>query len=188
MEKLIVTYDPLWANYFTQLETILKTALSGIDITIEHVGSTSIPGLSAKPILDIDIILQTPEDLDCVTSSLQELGYQARGEQGITGRFAFRPTDATVPHTPIDRNWPAHHLYVCFANAPALKNHLLFKKALLADPGLVERYERLKQALINEQQRTRTEYNQLKTAFILEVLKSQGMKEEELEEIRRANE
>ena len=171
-----------------QLKLILDKVLLGFDITVEHVGSTSIPGLCAKPILDIDIVLRTPANLNGVTAALEGIGYQARGEQGISGRFAFRQTDHTVPYTSHHQQWQAHHLYVCLHNALALKNHLLFKKALLADPALVGRYADLKQVLINEQQRSRAAYNKLKTTFILDVLKMQGMADKELEEIRQANE
>jgi GrpB-like predicted nucleotidyltransferase (UPF0157 family) len=167
---------------------LLVEALQGFTIDIQHVGSTAVPGLWAKPVLDIDIIIDNENELAAITKKLQALGYLSKGEQGIPGRFAFRQSDARTPFTSHKKEWPSHHLYVCYANSLAVKNHLFFRNALLADKELAERYSTLKRSLVAEKGMTREKYTQHKTGFILSVLSTLGMDDAALDTIRKVNE
>ncbi|MEJ8819266.1 GrpB family protein [Lacibacter sp. H407] len=187
MPTLIQPYDFHWKTEFEQLKRVLACELKDFNIDIQHVGSTSIPGLFAKPVLDVDIILHNKSMLEQVTTILERIGYVNKGEQGITGRFAFRQRSAFTPITVTQQQWQTQHLYVCFADSLALKNHLLFRDALLQNQELDEQYSELKLSLINEHGITREEYTKRKTAFILSVLRTAGLSENELTEIAKAN-
>lgn len=185
--NLIVPYNPDWKTGFENLKQILTTVLSDFKIDIQHVGSTAIPGLCAKPILDIDIVLDAKEDMNAISVRLEGLGYKNAGEQGIAGRFAFKRLSARVPSTPDHKNWQDHHLYVCYSDSLALKNHLVFRNALLSHPLLINVYAQLKENLTKEAQMTREDYAKRKTSFIISVLESAGFSEHELNAITRAN-
>ena len=161
--------------------------LTGIPLDIQHVGSTAIPGLSAKPILDIDIIIEKPALLTEISLRLEKAGYISRGDQGIPGRFAFRQQSVITPMSPGQQTWMEHHLYVCYADSLALKNHLLLKDALLRDKDLVMQYAVLKERLSGQRDISREEYTRQKTAFILGVLQQEGLGDVELSQIRAAN-
>jgi len=184
---LIKPYSSAWKKEFEKLKNVLEAALLDLGIDIQHVGSTSIPELCAKPVLDIDIILADKILLNEVALRLEKIGYFNRGEQGITGRFAFRQNSVYAPITSIKQIWQEHHLYVCFADSLALKNHLLFRDALLEDITLVNRYAALKMELVNQKDMTREAYTKQKTEFIIWVLISRGLEASELQEIRNAN-
>lgn len=188
MLLLLEHYNPQWKTNFEQLQQILLQLLDGLPVTIEHVGSTSIPGMYAKPILDIDIILHQKEFLTTVSTRLEQAGYRSKGEQGIAERFAFAQTDKFTPATGFNEPWQEHHLYVCFSGSLALKNHLFFRNTLLQQPERASQYAQLKKQLATEPGMTRQRYNHRKTEFILSVLALNGFTKEELLEIKKANE
>ena len=187
MTNFLEPYNTEWKTEYENLKWLLTTELEGFAINIQHVGSTAIRGLFAKPILDIDIIINNKTLLGDIAAKLKELGYISKGEQGIPGRFAFRQTSDLTPRTTILKKWQTHHLYVCFSDSLALKNHLLFRDALLNDEGLSERYSQLKRLLIAEPDMTREVYTKRKTEFILSVLMTQGVEKKELEQVKDAN-
>ncbi len=188
MINFIEPYDPGWKAEFNRLKNVLESELKSFDIDIQHIGSTSIPGLSAKPILDIDIILYNKSLLFDISSRLEKIGYVDKGEQGIAGRFAFRQINDFSPTTLHKQKWQSHHLYVCYSDSLALKNHLLFRDALLQDKKLADKYAELKLSLIKEKGMTREEYTKQKTEFIIKVLKDSGVHLNELNEITHSNE
>lgn len=188
MLLLLEPNNPQWKTNFEQLQQTLSQLLSGLPISIEHVGSTSIPGMYAKPILDIDIILHQKEFLTSVSTRLEQVGYRNKGEQGITERFAFAQTNAFTPATGSNKTWQEHHLYVCVSGSLALKNHLHFRNTLLQQTELASQYAQLKKQLATQPGMTRQHYNQRKTEFILSVLALNGFTDEELLEIKKANE
>jgi GrpB-like predicted nucleotidyltransferase (UPF0157 family) len=189
MTNFIEPYNPNWKAEFERLKKVLETALIELssNIDIQHVGSTAIPGMVAKPILDIDIIIDDKELITAIEQKLIEIGYISRGEQGIEGRFAFRQASSQTPFTSSAQNWQKHHLYVCFADSLALKNHLLFRDALINDHALMERYSGLKMSLVEIPQMTREDYTKSKTEFIILVLAEAGLTERELAQIIDAN-
>lgn len=187
MIHFIEPYNPGWKTSFEKLKIVLASELKNFGIDIQHVGSTSVPGLCAKPILDIDLIINNKTVLDAVSARLEKIGYINKGEQGIAGRFAFRQKAEFTPVTTPQQKWQAHHLYVCLFDSLALKNHLLFRDALLQDKKLVDRYAELKMSLLKEKGMTREEYTKRKTEFIISVLASLGLGTTELNEIKNAN-
>lgn len=180
-------YNPAWADRFLQLKQRLETILSDYVVDIQHVGSTAVPGLPAKPVLDIDIIIQDQSKLPGISSILEKAGYHNRGDQGIPGRFAFRQQSIFTPGSPESMKWMKHHLYVCFSNSLALKNHLLFRNALLKNKALIAQYADLKLQLASKPDISRQEYTIQKTAFILRVLKDEGVNDDDLRQISDAN-
>ncbi|AQG79899.1 GrpB family protein [Spirosoma montaniterrae] len=187
MTNFIEPHKKEWKTEFDNLRRVLLKILDGYDVDIQHVGSTAISGLHAKPILDIDIIIENKHRLGEIAIELEKVGYQNRGEQGISGRFAFRQTSTLTPKTDHAKKWQKHHLYVCFADSLALKNHLLFRDALLLDEKLVEQYSLLKIRLTKENGMTRDKYTERKTDFIVSVLESLGLDKKELHKITSEN-
>ncbi len=157
---VIVDHDPAWAEAFRSLSARIRQALRELPVEVEHVGSTAVPDLAAKPIIDIDVVVPTVVDLAEVIRRLQALGYVHEGDLGITGREAFRAP------------WgdPKHHLYLCASDSPALWEHRSFRDRLRADPSLARRYADLKRRLAVEHGTDRTAYTESKSAFIREVL------------------
>ncbi|RIW15770.1 GrpB family protein [Algoriphagus lacus] len=187
MLNFLEPYQAEWLTEFEQLKKALLQVLEEYEIDVQHVGSTAIPNLFAKPILDIDVILENKSLIGEITSKLELIGYKSRGEQGIPGRFAFRQESKKTPNIGKSKIWQEHHLYVCYSDSLALKNHLLFRDALLKNQKLVQEYSQLKLKLTKEPGMTREDYTRKKTDFILSVLSSFGLDETELNEIKRAN-
>lgn len=86
---VIVPYDPIWIKIFVQIRDEISAALGPTALEIEHIGSTSVPGLAAKPVIDIDVVIPAESDLSFVIGQLSQLGYSYEGERGIEGRHAF---------------------------------------------------------------------------------------------------
>jgi GrpB-like predicted nucleotidyltransferase (UPF0157 family) len=186
MSITIVDYNPKWAIQFEQLKTVYSAHLGKLIDDIQHVGSTSVPGLAAKPVLDIDLIIKEDQHLPEIIQQLELLGYRYCGEMGISGRSAFQQL---TPHTPIDgkgTQWPLHHLYVCQQDSIALHNHLIFRDALRNNADLADRYGQLKRA-IAARCTDMDQYVKEKTAFIITVLQGAGMQTAALQSIEMDN-
>jgi GrpB-like predicted nucleotidyltransferase (UPF0157 family) len=156
----IEDYDPAWAKVFSKLAARAMAALGSLAVGVEHIGSTAVPGLAAKPIIDLDVVMALPADLPEVIQCLSNLGYVHEGDLGITGREAFRsPSDS-----------PPHHLYVLSAGADELRRHLAFRDALRASSDLRNSYDALKRSLAEAHRNDRCAYTQGKAAFIASVV------------------
>ncbi|MFZ5824589.1 MAG: GrpB family protein [Bacillota bacterium] len=168
---VIVEYDPTWPVDFEALKGAYEAALHGLIESVEHVGSTAVPGLAAKPIIDVDLVIADRALLPEVIQRLAALGYRHEGDLGVAGREAFaRDGD---PHTPRDgsgRVWPAHHLYVCASDCAALHEHLRFRDYLRAHPEKAREYGELKQHLAAAFREDRAAYGEAKTAFVRSIL------------------
>ena len=187
MKIHIEPYNPNWKIEFEEIREVYLRQLERLQVAIEHVGSTSVPGLSAKPILDIDIIVKGKQFLPEITARLENLGYISEGELGIRGRFSFKQKNAFTPFVDSPKQWQSHHLYVCLADSLALRNHLLFRDTLKKSEDLIEKYTELKLALTDKREITREEYTKRKTDFIISVLAKAGLDESQLKEITNAN-
>lgn len=156
---VLVPYDPAWPAAFAALAARVEAVLRPLGPLIEHVGSTAVPGLPAKPVIDLDVILPVSAHADA-TALLATLGYVAQGEKGVPGRLAFA--------------WPAgeprHHLYVGAPEAPGIRQHLVFRDALRADPALRDAYAAAKQTAAAASGGDRDRYLQLKGVFIADVM------------------
>jgi GrpB-like predicted nucleotidyltransferase (UPF0157 family) len=162
---VIVDYDPAWPGLFESLRVRVQAALGNVVGRIEHVGSTAVPGLAAKPVIDLDVVVASGELLPIVIERLAAIGYVHQGDLGIEGREAFRAPE----------DLPPHHLYACLENAPALANHLAIRDALRADPALASEYARLKRRLARESGANREGYVEGKAAFLRAILRGAGV-------------
>lgn len=168
----IADYTPDWAEAFSDLSRALEPVLGGLVLGIEHVGSTSVPGLSAKPIIDIDVIINSPATLLSVVEVLEGVGYQHEGDLGIPGRDAFRREDNTVPRDGSGGVWPSHHLYVCTQDSGELRRHLAFRDHLRRDSDAAVRYENLKRDLAERFPDDVDSYVEGKSEFIERILET----------------
>lgn len=157
---VIVDYDPRWPATFALLRDRVVHVLGDLVVAVEHVGSTAVPNLAAKPIIDIDVVIRSEADFAETVRRLAEIGYTHIGDLGITGREAFLADGAL----------PRHNLYVCAAGASELRRHLLFRDALRADTELTAEYAALKRDLAERFRDDRDAYTEGKTAFITRVL------------------
>ena len=158
---VIQDYDPSWPDAFLRLATRAAATLATLAVTVEHIGSTAVPGLAAKPIIDLDVVLASPTDLPEAIRLLARIGYRHEGDLGIVGREAFRSPAGE----------PRHHLYVLAAGANELRRHLAFRDALRASEDLRKEYAMLKRSLAMRYKDDRNAYTQAKSAFIASILK-----------------
>lgn len=179
MSKSVIVqpYNPEWANQFLELKNIIWPKIMNFAISIEHVGSTSVPGLAAKPIIDIDIIIADMSSLPQVIDGLATIGYEHRGNLGIIDREAFRSKQSLIKN----------NLYVCPQNSVALKNHICLRDTLRANSDLRDEYSSLKKQLAVKFPESIDEYIEGKTDFILKILEKNGLNSDRLEEIRKMN-
>ncbi|UYP44807.1 hypothetical protein NEF87_001092 [Candidatus Lokiarchaeum ossiferum] len=168
---IIETYSSEWVREFNRIREILTKTLMGDFLTIEHVGSTSIQGLSAKPILDITIVIDSRDLLPKIITKLKSIGYIHCGDKGIPGREAFERLSSDVPYTNPPHVWIHQHLYVCDKEAEQLKQHLLFRNYLRKHPDEALLYGQLKLHLAGKYRHNREAYTNAKTDFILEILR-----------------
>ena len=133
---VVEPYDAAWARDFAGIEAELRPALGELALGIEHVGSTSVRGLSAKPIIDVDVVIRDRSRLDEVIDALGRIGYRHEGDLGIPGREAFDYEGK--------EHLRRHHLYVCARDSAELKRHLAFRDYLRAHPDAVRAYSRVK--------------------------------------------
>ncbi len=166
----IVPYDPAWPREFSALSRVLKKALGPLIQAVEHVGSTAVPGLQSKPIIDLDLIIGGNYLLQEVSPKLHQLGYRPEGEKGIPGRWAFQRSSSTAPWTFEKREWLDHHLYVCCQDALELKRHLYLREVLRCDPHLAAEYGRVKEELARKFHRDRLGYSEGKSEFLQKIL------------------
>lgn len=167
----IVEYHPAWKVTFGKLRCIMRSTLGDLASSVEHIGSTAIPGLPAKPIIDLDVVIESKDVLPQVIAKLLALGYHHQGNKGIFGREAFARQDAYVPYIGRRRIWQDHHLYVCTQDCPALYEHLRFRDYLLAYPETARHYADLKRNLATQFRYDRPAYVAGKTEFITGILR-----------------
>ncbi|WP_400191025.1 GrpB family protein [Hymenobacter sp. B81] len=184
---LVTPYSDHWPIHFQQLQEVYASQVSGLVVGIEHVGSTSVPGLKAKPIIDIDVIVADETRLKAVIPRLADLGYRHVGDQGIRGREAFERTSPFAPFNHAGQAWPDHHLYVCLQGSVSLLNHLRFRDYLRAHPEQAQAYGQLKEKLAAECAGDMNRYVAGKTPFILRILQQLGFETASLAAIHSQN-
>jgi GrpB-like predicted nucleotidyltransferase (UPF0157 family) len=173
----VVDYDPSWPDQFRLLRDRVWPAVCDFAVTIEHVGSTSVEGLAAKPVIDLDVVIPSRENLPLAVTRLDALGYERLGNLGIVDREAFRAS-------PDD---PPHNLYVCPRESISLRNHLALRDHLRSHPQDAAAYAALKRQLAEQFRSDVDSYAEAKTDFILAILARYGFSHDRIEEIRRAN-
>jgi GrpB-like predicted nucleotidyltransferase (UPF0157 family) len=161
----IEDYDPRWPEVFADIRDQISSTLSGLAQRIEHVGSTAVPGLAAKPIIDLIVVINTCEDLHAVIRNLEATGYHHEGDLGLPGREAF----TTAP------DMSAHHLYVCADDDLHLARQLLFRDFLRTHPATAAAYARLKRSLARQYRYDRSAYTDAKSTFIEQTLSAAAL-------------
>jgi GrpB-like predicted nucleotidyltransferase (UPF0157 family) len=157
---VIEEYDPRWPHLFEELRAPVVAALGDLVVAVEHIGSTSVPGLAAKPIIDMDVVVPSVADIPDAISRLATLGYVHQGDLGIPGREAFA--------SPAGK--PRHHLYVCPLGGEELRRHCSFRDHLLTHPDDARSYADLKRAAALRFTDDRSAYTEAKSRFVESVL------------------
>jgi len=168
----VVPYDKEWAVRFLELQRVLRDALKGVQVvSIEHVGSTSVPGLAAKPVIDIDVVV-SQDDVVGASEALARIGFVPRGDLGVPHRYAF-----FAP-----KNFFPTHTYVVVERCLSLRNHIAVRDALRSDETLRDEYGALKLRLA-ESARDIDQYVEQKSPILQRILAQTGMTPEELSKI-----
>lgn len=165
----IEPYNQRWGSEFLLLKQVLTEVLGELIVGIEHVGSTSVKGLGAKPILDLDVVIVDKSYFNEVVGKLDAIGYIHKGDLGIEGREAFKREDVHVPWGINSNQWMEHHLYVCTKDNEELHRHLSFRNYLRSHAEIANEYEQLKMQLAKTA-KSREEYTDAKTEFVNHVL------------------
>ena len=169
--KVIVTpYNKAWKTDFENIKHELASALGDLAIGIEHVGSTSVEGMSAKPCIDIDVIIRDYEVFDAVVEKLRAIGYIHEGDLGIRDREAFAYSDKL--------HLQKHHLYVCPQYSEELHRHITFRDFLGKSPESVKKYSEIKEKAAKLFPNDIDRYMQYKAPCIEELYAKCGLQKE----------
>jgi len=152
----VVEYDPAWPEYFEFLRKRIAGTIGDLATAIEHVGSTAVPNLAAKPIIDIDVLLKSDDMLPVAIERLAILGYVHRGDLGVPEREAFLAPARDLPH----------HLYICPPRSTEFRRHVAFRNFLRAHPEEAKIYGDLKIALAERFRDDRPAYVTAKSEFV----------------------
>ena len=156
---LLKKYSPNWINDFNNIKNEIEKSLSGLAFSIEHVGSTAVPNLDAKPIIDIDIIYSKQPDFEIIKNRLENFGYYHNGNQGIEDRDVFKrkgiSRDSILDEV-------QHHLYVCPINSNALERHILSRDYLRTNDWARIKYQEMKYELAAQANQDKKVYAALK--------------------------
>jgi GrpB-like predicted nucleotidyltransferase (UPF0157 family) len=162
VDLVVVNADPEWPRRFREIADYLETFIGSSIVRIEHVGSTAVPGLAAKPIIDIDVVVAEESDVPVVLRLIESAGYRWVGDLDVGGREAFEPTSAPT--------FATHHLYLVVENNRAHSDHWLLREALTDSPELIERYAQIKRHNVELSNGDPDRYTALKATFVAEVL------------------
>ena len=155
----LVPYDPAWVGKYARERRVLRDVLGSHVEDIQHIGSTAIPGMAAKPIIDIAVAVADIDTVESLVSLLEAVGYEYRGLlNGIEGHFFFRKGDPRE-----------FFLHVFAHQSDFWSQRLTFRDYLISHPDLASRYQALKRRLATEYPNDRSSYTAAKKAFIEEV-------------------
>ena len=138
MKVEIVPHNPHWSRMFEEEAQHLRSALGDNVVVIHHIGSTSIPGIYAKPVLDFLIAVHSLAAVDACNSAMETLGYEVMGEYGIAGRRYFRKEADNIR---------THNVHVFQETSPQVERHLTFRDYMIAHPDDAQAYSDLKREL-----------------------------------------
>jgi GrpB-like predicted nucleotidyltransferase (UPF0157 family) len=157
---VVTEYDEEWPTLFEQIAGPVRNAVADLGAEVEHIGSTSVPGLAAKPVIDIDVVVRSAADVPTAIERLRSLAYVYQGDKGVSGREAFL--------------WPPggrrHHLYVVVASSQPHADHIRFRDYLRRHPDVAHEYAALKRSLAKQHGSDQIGYTEAKTDFIVGVL------------------
>lgn len=164
---LLSKYTSDWVEHFQSIKTRIEMVMGSTSYSIEHVGSTSVPNLDAKPIIDIDIVYNTPYEFTIIKSGLEKIGYHHHGNQGIEERDVFKRSNNFVD--PI-LDTIQHHLYVCPLHSKALERHILTRDYLRKNQWARIQYQKMKYEMAERAKQDRKVYQALKEENINDFL------------------
>jgi GrpB-like predicted nucleotidyltransferase (UPF0157 family) len=178
MKVVVEPYNLAWATQFQKLKVELEEILSNVKyLGIEHIGSTSVPKLAAKPVIDLSVVSER-EDIEAAIAALTTTGgYTYMGEWGIPDRHAFRKPGAV----------PQRNLYVSVRDCQSIRNQLGLRDICRKDSAVRDAYSQAKLELSKQEWRDVDEYCVAKNDIIAWVLGKAGMSDQEREEIRQLN-
>ena len=162
----IAPYDPAWPSRFAAEAERIRHAFGDLALRIEHVGSTSVPGLAAKPIVDIQVSVRSLEPRDFYHTRLADLGYT---------HFPLGAFDLVYPFFKRPAGWPStHHAHLCVAGSRQEREHLAFRDYLRRNPAVAAEYVALKRKLASAHDgltmESQERYSLSKTEFVSKVL------------------
>ena len=160
MKIRLTDYSEKWAHTFEQEAAFLRTILKEELLQVEHFGSTAVPGMKAKPVIDMLCIVKSIENVDTFNEQMSQLGYDVAGEWGIAGRRLFRKGGEER----------THHIHFYEIGHPEIARHLIFRDYLKAHPQEAEAYSNFKQQLATRFETT-SEYSPAKKQFVSEMEK-----------------
>lgn len=159
---VLAPHDEAWADGFAAVRDAVWAAVDGAALRIDHVGSTAVHGLVAKPILDVDVVVADKGALPEAAARLAGIGYRSVGDLGVTGRGAFE--------TPAGSTLPVHHLYLVVDGSKPHLDHVLLRDLLRRDPVARTRYQAVKRHAAREVAGDVEVYTARKAAVIAELL------------------
>ena len=159
----VETYDPEWTKQFEEEAQTLAEALGGQAVIIHHVGSTAVPGMTARPVIDILVDVRDIEQVDAFNQKLEDLGYTAVGEHGVPGRRFFIKNDAVQGRT--------HNVYIFPLGHPEIYRMLILRDYLITHSREAEYYGFYKAELIRRFPEDLRSYMQEKAPFIEDTLR-----------------
>lgn len=162
----LVEYDPSWAKEFLLEKAKLEKSLAGFKVDIQHVGSTSIIGCTAKPIIDISICVESLEYGMLLIKPLENAGYEYRGDAGVPGKLFLKKQTGEIQ---------SHFIHIEQINSESYKNHILFRDYLNTHPEEVIKYSELKRRLAEKHPDNREAYTDEKAEFIQSILNRTAM-------------
>ena len=164
----VVPYDEKWESAFKEIKNEIEAVIGDIILGIEQIGSTSVKGLSAKPCIDIDVIIKDYSVFDIIVTRLEVIGYIHEGNLGIKDREAFKYTDK--PHL------MKHHLYVCPEYSEELHRHITFRDYLRHNTEAAQKYSLVKEEAAKLFPNDIEKYIEYKAPCIEELYKACGLK------------
>ncbi|TWF58215.1 GrpB family protein [Neorhizobium alkalisoli] len=156
----IVPYDPKWVDDFSTAEILLRNILGGYVVAVEHVGSTAVPGLAAKPVLDVDVVLSSLGDIAEASAALIGAGFEARGNRYDDDVWAFL----------LKCSLPQIRAYLCSPFNRTHERRILFRNYLRQHNDTALKYSNLKRRLADHFPYDGDSYTSEKSAFISEVV------------------
>jgi GrpB-like predicted nucleotidyltransferase (UPF0157 family) len=169
----IADYDEKWPALYEEIRGPLVEVFGGYASEMHHVGSTSVPGLGAKPIIDIAVDLLDYPLPQSVIAAMEALGYTHMGEYGITGRHYFKRYQGSR-RQPGSDDGVMVHVHAYSPGNEELTRHIIFRDYLRAHPEAARDYETLKRDLASKYADQREVYTESKTGFVQEILRKAG--------------
>jgi GrpB-like predicted nucleotidyltransferase (UPF0157 family) len=158
----VVPHNPAWAAEFEARAAEIAAILGEDLVAIHHAGSTAIPGIRAKPTIDIVVVARSLQALDAAADAMHALGYDVRGELGIAGRRFFTRNNGAAR---------THNVHSFALGNPEIERMLSLRDYLLAHPADAQAYSRLKEELARRFPDNVTSYTNGNSAFIEEIIR-----------------